>query len=93
LEEFSIDFSGINWIEMRKIGISPDEVVSVFGKPSTEFFFHREMECLVGFTSKRKFILVAFRVAKSINFDIEIFDIDLPYEEDIESIWCRKRKG
>ena len=67
-----------------------EEVFSVFQNPTTEVFLFKNKECLIGFTSKRKFILVAYQVAKSPNFDIEVHEIDLPYEEDIESIWCRK---
>ena len=87
--DFNIDFSSILWIEVRKLGISMEEIHSIFQNPSSSIAsFHGE-EFIVGFSSKRKFILAAYQIAKNTNFDIEVLQIDLPYEEDIKKYWCR----
>jgi hypothetical protein len=90
--DFDIDFSEIQWIEVRKLGISMDEVYSVFKNPSSSFVFLPGLDFIVGFTSKRKIIVVTYQIAKNVNFDIEVIEIELPYEEDIKRFWCPYNK-
>ena len=87
-QDFDIDFSSILWVEVRRLGISIDEVHSVFKNPSSSFTTLHGEEFVVGFTNKRKFIVVSYRIAKNANFDIEVIEIELPHEEDIKRSWC-----
>jgi len=82
------DFSNIHWFEIRKMGITMEEVIDVIQSSKSSVGFIVNSEFLVGFTSKRKFIVVAYCISKNVNFDIEILDIDLPHEEDIAKIRC-----
>ena len=86
--EFNIDFSNISWVEANKIGVSIDEVFSVFNNPSSGIGSMDSLEYIVGFSHKRKFIVVAYQIAKNPNFDVEAIQIDLPYEEDVRHVWC-----
>ncbi len=86
--DFDIDFSQIQWIEVRKLGISIREIHDIFKNPSSVFSTVQGEPIIVGFSSKRKFIVATYQIAKNINFDIEVLQIDLPYEEDIKNYWC-----
>lgn len=86
--DLNIDFSNIYWFEIRKLGITMEEVIEVVHSSKSALGFIANEEFLIGFSSRRKFIVVSFCVSKNVNFDIEILDIDLPYEEDIAKIWC-----
>jgi hypothetical protein len=90
--DFDIDFSQILWIEIRKLGISMDEVLSIFKNPRSMVASHGSEYFVVGFSNKRKFIVATYQIAKNVNFDIEVVQIELPYEEDIEKCWCLHNK-
>jgi hypothetical protein len=90
--DFDIDFSQILWVEIRKLGISIDEVLSIFKNPSSTVASHGSEYFVVGFSNKRKFIVVTYQIAKNVNFDVEVVQIELPYEEDIEKLWCLHNK-
>jgi hypothetical protein len=90
--DFDIDFSLIQWIEIRKLGISMEEVYDVFKNPNSSITSLLDESFAVGFTSKRKFIVVSYRIAKNVNFNIEVIEIELPYEEDIKRSWCSYNK-
>jgi hypothetical protein len=72
MDEILFDYSNVNWIDLRKSGIVMEELSSVFRNRSSKVDIFNSIEYLIGFTSKRKFIVVAFQVAKNPNFDIEI---------------------
>jgi hypothetical protein len=88
--EFNIDFSLIDRLALREMNISMDEAQSVFSNQNS---FHKEYEnfiFLLGFSNKRKFIKIAYQIAKNVNFEVEVLEIDLPYEEDIAKFWCNQ---
>jgi hypothetical protein len=90
--EFNIDFSTISALEMKRLNISFEEIRSIFSNPSS---FHEPFEdfnYLIGFGSNRKFIQVAYRISKNINFEVEVLEIDLPYEKDIKEHWCKSNQ-
>jgi hypothetical protein len=89
---FDIDFSDIPWVEIKKLGISLDEVFSVFENPSSSIASSLAGEFIVGFSNKRKFVVITYKIAKNANFDIEVIQIELPYEEDIKKFWCLRNK-
>ncbi len=86
--EFNIDFSRINLLELRELHISLEEVKSVFGNPNSFAKEFPEFMLMLGFSSKRKFIKIAYRISKNVNFEVEALQKDLPYEEDIKGLWC-----
>jgi hypothetical protein len=86
--DFNIDFSNIPWIDVRKLGISIVEIYDIFKNPRSTFSIVQGENIIVGFSTKRKFIVATYEIAKNINFDVEVLQIDLPYEEDIEKYWC-----
>ena len=89
--DFRIDFSEIDLVGFRQWHISVREIESVVVDPNS---FHGTLSSasfILGFSDKRKFIKVAYRVAKSSNFDIEILQVELPNENDIQDYWCKKR--
>ncbi len=90
--DFDIDFSQILWVEIRSLGISIDEVYSIFKNPSSTVASHGSEDFIVGFSNKRKFVVVTYQIAKNVNFDIEVTQIELPYEEDIKKFWCLHNK-
>ena len=55
--DFNIDFSMIDFIELRERGITREEIVSILNNRSSYF-------------------------------EIEILQVDLPYEKDIKQNWC-----
>jgi hypothetical protein len=88
--EFNIDFSQIDRLVLRELNISRDEIYSVFSNQNS---FHNEYPdfiFLLGFRSKRKFIKIAYQISKKANFEVEVLEIDLPYEEDIAKLWCNQ---
>ncbi len=90
--DFEIDFSDVPWVEIRKLGISIDEVYSVFKNPNSSVASSTTGEFIVGFSNKRKFVVITYKIAKNANFDIEVIQIELPYEEDIKKFWCLRNK-
>jgi Lhr-like helicase len=86
---FTFDFSSADWITLRSLGITMKEVVSVFGNPSSVIDSINDIDYLIGFSDKRKFLIVAYRLSKNPNFDLEVLQVDLPYEKDIKKIWCQ----
>ncbi|HEY9008678.1 MAG TPA: hypothetical protein VIM75_21220 [Ohtaekwangia sp.] len=88
MNEFTFDFSGIDWVALRGLGITRNEVISVFKNPSSAVDRIDGIDFLIGFSDKRKFLIVAYRLAKNSNFGLEVLQVDLPYEKDIQKIWC-----
>ncbi len=87
--DFNIDFSNLQATEMKRLNISFEDIRSVFSNSTS---FHEPFEdfyYLIGFSSQRKFIQVAYRISKNINFEVEVLEIDLPYEKDIKEHWCK----
>ena len=78
-------------MEMRDLNISAEEVKSVFENPNSFVKEFPDFVLLLGFSNKRKFVKIAYRISKSINFEIDALQIDLPYEEDIEDYWCAQK--
>jgi hypothetical protein len=52
--DFEIDFSLIQWIEIRKLGISMDEVYDVFKNPNSSITSLLGESFAVGFTTKKE---------------------------------------
>lgn len=86
--DYNIDFSLIDLIELRRLNISTSEVRSVFSNDNSFYKDFGDFVFLLGFSDKRKFIKIAYGVSKNLNFEIEVFQNDLPYEEDIKTFWC-----
>ena len=86
--DFNIDFSMIDFIEMRKCDITREEIVSILNNRSSYFEQNEDFIYVLGFSIRRKFIQMAYRVSKNANFEIEILQVDLPYEKDIKQNWC-----
>jgi hypothetical protein len=89
--DFRLDFAKIDLLELRTINISTNEVKSIFLNENSIVKEYTNFTFLLGFSSERKFIRVAFQISKNSNFDIEVLQIDLPYEEDVKEYWCAKR--
>ncbi len=89
--DFRLDFAKIDLLELRTINISTNEVKSIFLNENSVVKEYTNFTFLLGFSNKRKFIRVAFQISKNSNFDIEVLQIDLPYEEDVKEYWCAKR--
>ena len=78
---------------MRKADIGVDEVRSVFENVNSEYdFSNPNFGYVIGFSVRRKFIHMAYGISKNINFEIELLQIDLPYEKDIQRCWCGQKK-
>ncbi len=90
--DFKIDFSGIDLVALRDLNVGATEIESVVVNTNSFFQDWGHSFFLLGFSSKRKFIKIAYRVAKNPNFDIEILQVDLPNESDIENYWCQREK-
>jgi hypothetical protein len=86
--DFIIDFSGIDFIALRNAGIKFDEVSSIVSNESSFFEPNRDFEYVLGFSSRKKFKQMAFRISRNVNFEIEALQIDLPDEGDIRECWC-----
>ncbi len=91
--EFNIDFSLIDLLELKRFNISLNEMNSVLINPSTYYEDNLDFVYVLGYSSKRKFIEMAFRVSKNSNFEIEALQIRLPYEKDIKKSWCGRGKN
>jgi hypothetical protein len=86
--EFNIDFSNVSLLAMRDLHISVEEVKSVFANPNSIVKGYPDYNFLLGFSNKRKFVKIAYRISKNSNFEVDALQIDLPYEEDIKEYWC-----
>jgi hypothetical protein len=75
-------------LKLTKISVSPDEILSVFESERSQAVSLTNYDLMVGLSNKGKFVVIAYQVAKNPTFDVEVLQIDLPYEEDIEQIWC-----
>jgi hypothetical protein len=88
--DFKIDFSGIDFIALRNAGIKFDEVSSLLANESSYFEPKYNYYLVIGFSSRKKFIKMAYQISRSANFEIEALQIELPDEEDIRKNWCGK---
>lgn len=89
--DFRLDFSKIDLLELRTMNISADELNSIFTNENSVVKEYTNFTLLLGFSNKRKFIKVAFQISKNSKFDIEILQVDLPYEEDVKEYWCANK--
>ena len=88
--DFKIDFSRIDLISLRNSGIIFTEVESILGNESSYFEPNGDFDFVLGFSSRKKFIQMAFRISRNVNFEIEALQIDLPDEKDIRECWCKR---
>jgi hypothetical protein len=86
--DFNIDFSMIDFIELRNLNITRDEIVSILNNQSSYFEYNDDFIYVLGFSTRRKFLQMAYRISKNANFEIEVLQVDLPYEKDIRQNWC-----
>ena len=86
--DFRIDFSQIDRLELRKLGILTNEVESVIYNPYSYFEFWPDFKFCLGFSHKRKFIQFAFVYSRNPNFDLQLLQIDLADEKEIKKNWC-----
>jgi hypothetical protein len=70
--EYRIDFFDVDGLLMRELGISEAEVYSVVVSPNSYFDFRPDFNYCLGFSSKRKFIQVAFVYSQNPNFDLRL---------------------
>ena len=87
--EFRIDFSEIDFIALKSSGIKLSEVHSILNNQNSYFEPNDGYNLVIGFSSHKKFIKMAYRVSRNVNFEIEALQIGLPNEEDIGENWCR----
>ena len=92
MEDFILDFAGIDRLELRELNITENEVISVFVNKTSFADYTREFDYLIGFSNRRKFVQIAYQVHKNPKFDIEILQVDLPYENDIKEYWCKNQR-
>jgi predicted KAP-like P-loop ATPase len=89
--EFRIDFSGIDFIYLSRLDIKFDEVYSILNNEGSYFEPKDDFVLVLGFSSRKKFIKMAFRISGNANFEIEALQIELPDEEDIRESWCGRK--
>ncbi|MBC8110771.1 MAG: hypothetical protein H7Y04_06905 [Verrucomicrobia bacterium] len=80
-----IDLAGLNAEE----DITPQEVRSIFENPKSRYLFTKDIFFIIGYSHHKRIIQVAFRVAESIYFDLDILQIEIPDEEEIEQFYCQ----
>ena len=78
----------IDFIELRNLNITRDEIVSILNNQSSYFEYNDDFIYVLGFSTGRKFLQMAYRISKNANFEIEVLQVDLPYEKDIRQNWC-----
>jgi len=88
VDGFKFDVSKINLLELKELDIRLTEIESVFKNQYSAYKRFDGFEYLIGFSSRRKFIHLAFREHPSLEYDYELLQIDLPYEEDIRKYYC-----
>ncbi|MBY0433666.1 MAG: hypothetical protein K2U26_06115, partial [Cyclobacteriaceae bacterium] len=81
--EFALDFSLIDLSALRSQHIRLSEVSSVLKSPTSVLHPQKGFDYLIGFSDQKKFIHIAFRVSGSPKFDLQILQVELPYENDI----------
>ncbi len=91
MEDFIFDYSSLNRIALRKENVSLDEISSVFLSDNSIIHPQKGFDYMIGFSNRKKFIHIAYRVAKNHKFDIEILQAELPNEEDVKEYWCKGR--
>ena len=87
--DFNIDFSNVDFLDFKKLNITFEEINSVFANPTA---YHEPQEDFIyalGYGSRRKFVQIAYQILKNSNFDMEVLQIDLPYEKDVREHWCK----
>ena len=91
MNDFLFDLSLLDGLELKRLNITLQEIKDVFNAATSKAHPQIGFVYLIGFTSKRKFIHIAYRVAKNIKFDLELLQVDLPYEEDVKNYWCKEQ--
>lgn len=89
---FRLDFSRLDRLELKALGILPQDLSTLFITENTEFHERSEFSYAIGYINQTRFIHAAYLVSKSDNFDLELLQVGVPDEEDIKAYWC-KRKG
>ncbi len=76
---------------MRRKGITRKGIESVFDYDNhgARHFVYEDFMYVIAYSKDRKIIHVAYRRSKSIKFDIELLQVELPDEEDIKKYWCQ----
>lgn len=69
---FTFDFFSVDWIALKNQGITMKEMMTVFVNPSSVIDNVNDIDYLIGFSDKRKFLIVAYRLSKNPNFDLEV---------------------
>jgi hypothetical protein len=86
---YNIDYSLIDRLELKKINVTFEEIQSVFFSPNSHLKPYTGFDYLIGYSNRRKFIHVAYKVSPDPNYELQALQIDLPYEEDIKDHWCK----
>lgn len=91
-EELRIDNSGIDHLQLREAGTSIAEVKEMIGQKNACAKNRSEPEphvYVIGYLDGNKFIHIAYRVSKNINFDIHLLQVGIPDAEEIKRYWCK----
>ncbi|MFM7429405.1 MAG: hypothetical protein ACKO1F_05845 [Flammeovirgaceae bacterium] len=88
--DFKIDFSFIDRLELKKLNITLDEIQGIFANTKSQLKPFSNFDYIVGFSNRRKFIHIAYKISSDPNYELQALQIDLPYEEDIKSYWCKE---
>ncbi|MEQ9302199.1 MAG: hypothetical protein RIF33_26700 [Cyclobacteriaceae bacterium] len=91
MDEFLLDFVGIDRLKMKDLGIAPSQVANVLllGNTCVHEFKNPEHMYAIGYFDGIKFLHIAYRISKKIKFDLEILQVGIPNEEDIKRYWCK----
>ena len=92
MNKFHLDFSKIDLVALKKLGITRGGIENVFAfeNDNSNHFGYANFIYVIAFTSDRNIIHIAYRISKSVTFDIELLQVDLPEDEnDIKKYWCR----
>lgn len=100
MNEFRLDLRSIDLLEEKQNGILQQDIKMILGIENTEFHrfppiefpnLPKEAEYAIGYINRVKFLHIAYRISKSVNFDIEILQVGIPDEEEITKYWCRRK--
>lgn len=92
MKHFKIDFGNLNLLELKALGILPQDIQNLLTTDNTAFHNADGFSYAIGYM-QGMFIHFAYSISKNVNFDIELLQAGIPNEEDIKRYWCQRKKG
>lgn len=89
MNSFNIDFRYVNLLALKNRGILVKEIRKTFETENSTYHRFPDFLYVIGYIDNVKFLHIAYRISKSINFDIEVLQVGIPNEEDIKKYWCK----